>query len=245
MKKNEQLIYGARAVIETIQSGKHLEKLFIQKNNSSDLVKQLLQLAGQYVVPISWVPAEKLNRITKGNHQGVVAFVSPVQYHNLHHVLTDVFEAGKNPLFLALDGVTDVRNFGAIARTCECLGVDGIIIPVKSNAQINADAVKTSAGALNYIPVCRDLKLLEALKYLKDSGLQVVSCSEQGEIPLAQLDFSVPTVIVMGSEEEGISKDILRISDAIASIPMKGQVSSLNVGSAAAIILYEVIRQRS
>lgn len=147
-------------------------------------------------------------------------------------------------MFLALDGVTDVRNFGAIARTCECMGVDGIIIPTKSSAQINADAVKTSAGALNYIPVCRDQKLMDALKYLKDSGLQVVSCSEHGKDSLSKIDFTGPTVIVMGSEEEGISQDILRISDAIASIPMKGQISSLNVGSATSIILYEVTRQR-
>ncbi|MBV6642281.1 MAG: 23S rRNA (guanosine(2251)-2'-O)-methyltransferase RlmB [Cyclobacteriaceae bacterium] len=244
MKKFDQLIYGARAVIETIQSGKHLEKLFIQKNNTSDLVKQLLTLTSEHVIPVSWVPGEKLNRLTKGNHQGVVAFVSPVQYHNLHHVVTNVFEEGKTPLFLALDGVTDIRNFGAIARTAECMGVDALIIPVKSNAQINADAVKTSAGALNYIPVCRDLKLLEALKYLKDSGIQVVACSEHGTISPAEVDFSVPTVIVMGSEEEGITREILKISDAISSIPMKGEISSLNVGSAAAMILYEATRQR-
>ena len=244
MKKFDQLIYGARAVIETIQSGKHLEKLFIQKNNTSDLVKQLLTLTSEHVIPVSWVPGEKLNRLTKGNHQGVVAFVSPVQYHNLHHVVTNVFEEGKTPLFLALDGVTDIRNFGAIARTAECMGVDALIIPVKSNAQINADAVKTSAGALNYIPVCRDLKLLEALKYLKDSGIQVVACSEHGTISPAEVDFSAPTVIVMGSEEEGITREILKISDAISSIPMKGEISSLNVGSAAAMILYEATRQR-
>ena len=245
MKKFEQLIYGARAVIETIQSGKHLEKLFIQKNNTSDLIKQLLALTSEHVIPVSWVPGEKLNRLTKGNHQGVVAFVSPVQYHNLHHVVTDVYEQGKTPLFLALDGVTDVRNFGAIARTAECMGVNAIIIPVKSSAQINADAVKTSAGALNYIPVCRDMKLLEALKYLKDSGIQVISCSEHGTTMPTEVDFRGPTVIVMGSEEEGITREILKISDYISSIPMKGEISSLNVGNAAAMILYEATRQRN
>ena len=245
MKKNELLIYGARAVIETIQSGKHLEKLFIQKNNTSDLIKQLLTITSEHVIPVSWVPGEKLNRLTKGNHQGVVAFVSPVQYHNLHHVVADVFEQGKSPLYLALDGVTDVRNFGAIARTAECMGVDAIIIPVKSSAQINADAVKTSAGALNYIPVCRDMKLLDAIKYLKDSGMQVVACSEHGTTMPAEVDFSGPTVIVMGSEEEGITREILKISDHISSIPMKGEISSLNVGSAAAMILYEATRQRT
>ncbi len=245
MKKIEQLIYGARAVIETIQSGKHLEKLFIQKNNNTELIRELLLLTSEHVIPVSWVPGEKLNRLTKGNHQGVVAFVSPVQYHNLHHVVTNVYEQGKTPLFLALDGVTDIRNFGAIARTAECMGVDAMIIPVKSNAQINADAVKTSAGALNYIPVCRDLKLLDALKYLKDSGIQIIACSEHGKTLPSEIDFSVPTVIVMGSEEEGITREVLKNADFISSVPMKGEISSLNVGSAAAMILYEAARQRN
>ncbi len=244
MKKNEQLIYGARAVIETIQSGKHLEKLFIQKSHSSELTRQLLKLVSEQSIPVSWVPVEKLNRLTQKNHQGVVAFVSPVQYYNLHHVLTEVFEKGKTPLFLAMDGVTDIRNFGGIARTAECMGVDALIIPVKSNAQINADAVKTSAGALNYIPVCRDMNLFEALKYLKDSGLQVVSCSEHGTVPPDQADFSSPTVLVIGSEEDGISQEIIKYSDVTCAIPMKGHISSLNVGSAAAMMLYEVSRQR-
>lgn len=242
--KDEQLIYGVRAVMETIQSGKHLEKLFVQKNNSSDLIKELLLLSHQHEIPISRVPVEKLNRLTNGTHQGVVAFVSPVQYHNLHHVLAAVYEKGKTPFMLALDGVTDVRNFGAIARSAECMGVDAIVIPTKSSAQINGDAIKTSAGALNYVPVCRDLKFYEAMKYLKDSGLQLVACSEYGESTPDQVDFTLPTVIIMGSEEEGISKEILKISDVISAIPMKGKISSLNVGNAAAIILYEVVRQR-
>ena len=246
MKNSEQqLIYGSRSVIETIHSGKHLEKLFIQKKNASDLVKQLLQLVNEHAIPVSWVPAEKLNRLTKKNHQGVVAFVSPVQYHNLHHVLTEAFEKGKTPLFLALDGVTDVRNFGGIARTAECMGVDALIIPVKGNVQVNADAVKTSAGALNYLPVCRDMKLLEALKYLKESGLQLVSCSEHGDTFPDQVDFKVPTVLIMGSEEAGISEEILKLTDVSCAIPMKGSIESLNVGNAAAMVLYEVARQRA
>ncbi len=245
MKKTEQLIYGVRAVMETIQSGKHLEKLFIQKNISSDLMRELLLLSSAHEIPVSRVPAEKLNRLAKGNHQGAVAFVSPVQYHNLDHVLPEIYEKGKTPLFLALDGVTDIRNFGAIARSAECMGVDAMIIPTSSSAQINSDAIKTSAGALNYIPVCREVKLFEALKYLKNSGLQVVACSEYGESTPSMADFTVPTVVVMGSEEEGISKEILKISDNICAIPMGGKISSLNVGNAAAIILYEAVRQRS
>lgn len=245
MKNNDQLIYGSRAVIETIQSGKHLEKLFIQKKNASDLVKQLLQLVNKHAIPVSWVPAEKLNRLTKKNHQGVVAFVSPVQYHNLHHVLTEVFEKGKTPLFLALDGLTDVRNFGGIARTAECMGVDAVIIPIKGSVQINADAVKTSAGALNYLPVCRDMKLLDGLKYLKESGLQVVSCSEHGNTSPDQVDFKSPTVLVMGSEEDGISREILDHTDTKCAIRMAGHIDSLNVGNATAMMLYEVARQRN
>lgn len=245
MKRNENLIYGVRSVIETIQSGKHLEKIFIQKNVNGDLVKELMTMIKQFSIPFSKVPVEKINRITTKNHQGVIAFVSPVQYHSLEHVLPSVFEQGKNPLLLVLDRITDVRNFGAIARAAECMGVHAIVIPIKNGAQINADAIKTSAGALNYIPVCREQSLVEVIKYVKASGLKVVSCSDHSKINIDQSDFTSPLAIIMGSEEEGISQECLDLSDEQVVIPMTGHIASLNVSTASSIILYEVSRQRN
>ena len=245
MKRNENLIYGVRSVIETIQSGKHLEKIFIQKNVKGELVKELLAMIKEFSIPFSKVPVEKINRLTTKNHQGVIAFVSPVQYHSLEHVLPSVFEQGENPLFLILDRITDVRNFGAIARAAECMGVHSIVIPIKNGAQINADAIKTSAGALNYIPVCRELSLAGAIKYLKESGLRVVACSDHSKKNIDQSDFTSPLAIIMGSEEEGISQECLDLSDEQIIIPMTGHIASLNVSAASSIVLYEVSRQRN
>ncbi|RED99724.1 23S rRNA (guanosine(2251)-2'-O)-methyltransferase RlmB [Marinoscillum furvescens] len=244
IKKFDNMIYGIRAVIETIQSGKDLEKLFVQKGLKGDLMKELLTLAHQRKVPISSVPVEKINRFTRKNHQGAVAFVSPVQYHQIDHVLPGIFEDRKVPIILVLDRVTDVRNFGGIARTAECMGADAILIPTKGSAQINADAVKTSAGALNFIPVCREPNLKEAIQFLKDSGLQVIAATEKAEYYFQDLDLMVPTAIVMGSEDEGISPAYLALADKEAKIPLSGEIESLNVSAAAAMALYEVQRQR-
>lgn len=238
------MIYGIRAVIETIQSGKDLEKLFVQKGLKGDLMKELLTLAHHRKVPISSVPVEKINRFTRKNHQGAVAFVSPVQYHQIEHVLPTLFEDRKVPLILVLDRVTDVRNFGGIARTAECMGADAILIPTKGSAQINADAVKTSAGALNFIPVCREANFKEAIQFLKDSGLQIVAATEKAEYYFQDLDLMVPTAILMGSEDEGISPAYLALADKQAKIPLSGEIESLNVSAAAAMALYEVKRQR-
>lgn len=245
MKESSQLIYGIRSVIETITAGKHLEKVFVQKGLKGELVKELLQLTSERTVPVSHVPVEKINQFTRKNHQGVVAFMSPVQYHNLHHVVAEVFESGKTPLFLLLDQITDVRNFGAVCRTAECMGVDAVVIPTRGGAQINPDAVKTSAGALNYIPVCREADLKDAAKYLKDSGLQIVACTEKGKKSLHEADFTGPTVLIMGSEEMGINEDLIRMSDESVKINMTGKIGSLNVSAASAMLLYEVTRQRS
>ncbi|MFY0608161.1 MAG: 23S rRNA (guanosine(2251)-2'-O)-methyltransferase RlmB [Cyclobacteriaceae bacterium] len=243
-KKNENMIYGIRAVIETIQSGKDLEKVFIQKGLKSDLIRELQLLINERKVPLSTVPVEKINRFTRKNHQGVVAFLSPVQYHTIDQILPSVFESRKTPLILVLDRITDVRNFGAIARTADCMGVDAILIPIKNSVQINADAVKTSAGALNYIPVCREANFKEAIQYLKDSGLQIVASTEKSETFFQDIDLIVPTAIVMGSEDEGISSAILEMADQQVKIPLSGNIASLNVSVAAAIALYEVNRQR-
>lgn len=243
-EKSENLIYGIRAVIETIHAGKDLEKIFIQKNLKGELIKELSQLAHQRKIPVSSVPIEKINRFTRKNHQGVVAYVSPVQYHNIEHVLPALYESKKVPLIVVLDRVTDVRNFGAIARSAECLGAHAIMIPTKNSAQINGDAVKTSAGALNFIPVCRESNFKEALQFLKDSGLQLIAATEKADSYLQDLDMTGPTALMMGSEEEGISPAYLSMADQLAKIPLSGSIASLNVSAAAAMAIYEAQRQR-
>ena len=190
------------------------------------------------------VPAERLNRITRKNHQGVIAFLSPIAYYDLETLVPDLFEAGRTPLVVVLDGVTDVRNFGAISRTCECSGVDAIIIPERNSVSVNADAVKTSAGALLHLPVARVKSLGYALKYLKDSGIAIVGATEKSEKTYTTVDYTLPTAIVMGAEDVGLSADSLRRCDDLVGIPMKGKVNSLNVSVAAGIMIYEAVRQR-
>ena len=244
MKTNDY-IFGLRAVIEAIKAGKDIDKVLIKKDISGDLVAELFQVIKEYGVVSQRVPVERINRITHKNHQGVVAFLSPVAYHNLDDLIPSLFEAGKLPFVVALDGITDVRNFGAIARTCECSGVDAIIIPEKNSVSVNADAVKTSAGALLHIPVVRVKNLNKAIKQLKESGLMIVGATEKGSKNYTTFDYTVPTAIVMGAEDTGISNENLRECDYLAAIPMFGQINSLNVSVAAGILVYEVVRQRS
>lgn len=244
MKTNDY-IFGLRAVIEAIKAGKDIDKVLIKKDISGDLVAELFQVIKEYGVVSQRVPVERINRITQKNHQGVVAFLSPVAYHNLDDLIPSLFEAGKLPFVVALDGITDVRNFGAIARTCECSGVDAIIIPEKNSVSVNADAVKTSAGALLHIPVVRVKNLNKAIKRLKESGLMIVGATEKGSKNYTTFDYTVPTAIVMGAEDTGISNENLRECDYLAAIPMFGQINSLNVSVAAGILIYEVVRQRS
>jgi 23S rRNA (guanosine2251-2'-O)-methyltransferase len=195
-------------------------------------------------VPFQAVPTEKLNRVTRKNHQGVISYISPISYHSIEDVLPSLYEAGKTPLLLILDRVTDVRNFGAIARTAECAGVDAIIIPSRGGALISADAVKTSTGALHKIPVCREDNLKTTIEFLTNSGVQIVGCTEKTDDLLYSVDLTLPTAIIMGSEENGISPEYLKRCDARAKIPMAGTIGSLNVSVSAGILLYEVIRQR-
>lgn len=244
MKTNDY-IFGLRAVIEAIKAGKDIDKVLIKKDISGDLVAELFQVIKEYGVVSQRVPVERINRITQKNHQGVVAFLSPVAYHNLDDLIPSLFEAGKLPFVVALDGITDVRNFGAIARTCECSGVDAIIIPEKNSVSVNADAVKTSAGALLHIPVVRVKNLNKAIKQLKESGLMIVGATEKGSKNYTTFDYTVPSAIVMGAEDTGISNENLRECDYLAAIPMFGQINSLNVSVAAGILIYEVVRQRS
>ncbi len=245
MNKKSNLIYGIRAVIESVRSGQHLERVFIQKTLKGDLYKELMSHLHQTSTPISKVPIERINKFTKKNHQGVVALISPIQYHTLDQLIPRFFEEGKNPLIMILDEITDVRNFGAIARTAECLGVNALVIPSRGGAQINEDAIKTSAGAFNYLPVCRERSLVDVVKYLRESGIKVISCSEKTDKELHKMDFNLPTAIIMGSEERGISSELMEHSDDIAKISMKGSIESLNVGVAAGMVLYEVQRQRN
>jgi 23S rRNA (guanosine2251-2'-O)-methyltransferase len=201
----------------------------------------LLKKNGIY---FQYVPIEKLNRLTSKNHQGVVGYISSIEYHKIEQVLPAVFEAGKMPLVLILDRITDVRNFGAIARTAECSGVDAIVIPARGAAQINADAIKTSTGALHKIPVCKEENLKDVIDYLRESGLQVIACTEKSSEYYYQQDMTLPVAIIMGSEEDGISGEYLKRADAAVKIPLMGEIGSLNVSVATGIILYEAVRQR-
>ncbi len=215
-RETNQMVFGIRAVIEAIDSGKEIESLFVQRGLGGSLFLELKALLKEHEISFQQVPIEKLNRITRKNHQGVIAVISPITYHKVEDLVPAIYEKGETPLFLILDGVTDVRNLGAIARTAECSGVHAIIVPKKGSAEINPDAIKTSAGALYKIPVCRH-----------------------------DVDYSGPTAIIMGAEDVGVSDDLIRIADHLAKIPMFGEIGSLNVSVSAGIVLYEAIRQRT
>ena len=230
--------------MEALEAGKTLDKVFVQKNLRGDLFRDLRQLLHRSGIQIQYVPQEKLNRLTRKNHQGVVAYLSLITYQDISIILPGIFEQAKIPLILILDRISDVRNFGAIARTAECAGVDAIIIPMKGAAQINEDAIKTSAGALHRIPVCKSSNLWNDLIYLKESGLQILSASEKGNTAYHQVDFSLPSTIILGSEEDGVSEKLLKASDKIISIPILGEIQSLNVSVSAGIMIYEAVRQR-
>ena len=244
MEKDEY-IYGTRAVIEAINTGKTIERVFIKTGLNNELYQQLLSLIKENEIAFQFVPIEKINRITRKNHQGVLAFISPIEYSNIEMLLPVLFETGKEPLILVLDQITDVRNFGAIARSAECAGVDAIIIPEKGMARIGADAVKTSAGAIHHIPVCKVSNLLKTIQYLKDSGIQIVAATEKADNIYTEGNFKTPVAIVMGSEESGISQSILNLADQKLKIPLFGKIESLNVSVSAALMIYEAVRQRN
>lgn len=242
---NEQnLIFGIRAVIEAIEADKAIDKILLQKGLSNELFNQLRKALKGKDIPYQFVPVEKLKRLSDKNHQGVIAYLAELTYYETEETLTGVFEKGKTPLVLILDRVTDVRNFGAIARSAECAGVDFIIIPARGAAQINGDAIKTSAGALHRIPVCREENLKTTIEYLKESGLQIVACHEKTDTLIYEADFKKPTAIIVGSEENGISGEYLKRSDVQVKIPMTGNIASLNVSVASGIVLFEVVHQR-
>lgn len=237
-------IYGIRAVIEAINANEPIDKIFIQRGLKSDLFRELETTIRKNQINVSYVPIEKLNRLTKNNHQGVVANISPITFHELETLVENVMENKKAPLFLLLDQLSDVRNFGAIIRTAECTGVDGIIIQKKGAAPVTADTVKTSAGAAFKVPIAKVDHIKDAVFYLQASGIQVISATEKTDNTIYDISFTVPCAIVMGSEDRGISPSILKVSDHIAKLPLLGEIESLNVSVACAVFLYEAVRQR-
>ena len=241
--KRNQMLFGLRPLQEAIQAGNEIDKVLIQRGLQGEIVTETKLLIQQHNIPFQYVPLEKLNSITSKNHQGVVAFVSPITYGNFENIVSNTFDSGETPLLVMLDGVTDVRNFGAICRNAECMGAHAILVPDKGSAQINEEAIKTSAGALYNIPVCRVKSIAQSIQVLQHSGIRVIACSEKTRKELYEIDLTMPTCIIMGSEESGISAEALRKADEIVRIPMRGKTSSLNVSVASGIILYEVLRQ--
>ena len=234
MEKSDY-IFGIRAVIEAIESGKSIDKVLVRRDLGGDLARELAGVLRQYGILSQRVPADRLNRITMKNHQGVIALVSPVTYHRLDNLLPSLYEEGRNPFIIALDGLTDTRNFGAIGRTADCSGVDGIVIPERNSVSVTPDAVKTSAGGLFYVPVCRERDIVTAVRLLRDSGVKVVGATEKGAVNYTDIDYTGPVAVVMGSGDP---------CDELAAIPMLGNIGSLNVSVAAGVLMYEVVRQR-
>lgn len=244
MAKTDNYIFGIHAVLEAVHAGKDLDKVLVKRGATSDLLKRLMGELSSLEIPVQMVPVEKLNRITGKNHQGVIAFLSEVSYVDITTLLPSIFEKGEDPLILLLDGVSDVRNFGAIARSAECAGVHAIVVPSTGSAAINADAVKTSAGALHRIPVCRHRDLITVVRFLQESGLRLYAATEKAADSIYATDMTGPAGIVMGSEDTGISPQLLKLADTWVSIPMKGTIASLNVSVASGVMLFEILRQR-
>lgn len=242
--ENEQYIFGTRAVIEAIGANRVIDKILIKYDLSSDVRKEITDIAQSNAIPVQRVPLERLNRITRKNHQGVIAFIAAVDYWKLEDLIPSLYEDRVVPFVVVLDGVTDVRNFGAIARTCECAGVNAIVIPEKNSVCVNADAVKTSAGALNYLPVCREKNVVSAIEILRNNGFAIVGSSDRTETDYTSVDYTVPTAIVLGGEDNGISTDVKNMCDRLVRIPEFGEINSLNVSVAGGILIYEVVRQR-
>ncbi len=243
--QNNLQIFGTRAIIEAIQAGKEIDKVFLQKGLHNPLLSELNTLIKKNGIQTSHVPIEKLNKLTQQNHQGAIAVVSAISFYDFEELVNAVVETEAAPLFILLDQLSDVRNFGAIIRTAECTGVHGIIIPKKGGAPVNGVAIKTSAGAAFNIPIAKVDHIKDAIYYLQGSGVQVVAATEKTETTLFETDFTPPTAIVMGREDSGVSPGVLKIVDKQAKLPLKGSIASLNVSVACGAFLYEIVRQRS
>ncbi len=246
MDNNQKdFIFGIRAVIEAVESGKTIDKVLVKTGLTGELVKDLYKTISDYKVPMQQVPVEKIERITKKNHQGVLAFLSAVEFYDIDTIVSGLFEQGNNPFIVVLDQITDVRNLGSIIRSAECAGAHALLVPTKGSARIGADTAKTSAGALYHLPICRTTSMVNTIKELKKSGLQIICATEKADGNYTDIDMSLPLALVLGSEETGIANDILRLGDSFARIPIMGKIQSLNVSNAASVLLYEVVRQRS
>jgi 23S rRNA (guanosine2251-2'-O)-methyltransferase len=243
--KKETYIYGIRPTIEAIKAGKEMEKVFIQNGLRGEGFHEMFNLIKELEIPYQFVPIEKLNRLSRQNHQGIISYVSEITYQLIEDLVPFAFEQGRMPIFIILDRVTDVRNVGSIARTAECAGVDGLIIPARGSAQINSDAIKTSAGALYKLPVVRSQNVKETIQFLKNSGLTILAATEKTEKEYTQADFNRPMALIMGSEGEGISEEYLKLTDEVIRIPLIGEIESLNVSVATGVVLFEALRQRS
>ena len=244
MIDKNQYIYGIHAVLEAIDAGKDIDKILLSKTLNVDTAKEIVDRARSLRVPVQRVPVQKIDRITRRNHQGVLALMSAVTYYQVEDIVPQLFDNGENPFIVVLDGVTDVRNFGSVARTCECAGVSAIVIPDRESVSANADAVKTSAGALNYLPVCREHNLVNAVKLLRDSGFKIVGTSDKSQVPYTRGVYTGPVAIVLGAEDKGVSPEIMKLCDTQVMIPEFGHINSLNVSVVGGIMIYEVVRQR-
>jgi len=244
-RQPENLIYGIHPILEALNAGKDIEKILLSRELRNTQVKEITFLAEQLEIPVQKVPNEKLDSFTRANHQGMVAFVSMIEYQPVEDILIRSFESGRQPMFIILDRVTDVRNMGAIARSAECAGIDALIVPTRGSAQVNADAIKTSAGALNIIPVHRSPNLKNTLRYLRDSGIKLIAVTEHGSTDYTTVDLTGPLAFIMGSEDEGISPEYLKLCDDKIKIPLLGTISSLNVSVATGIVIFEALRQRN
>ncbi|PWK19253.1 23S rRNA (guanosine(2251)-2'-O)-methyltransferase RlmB [Xanthomarina spongicola] len=242
--ENSTQIFGLRAIIEAINSGETIEKVFLQKGLKGDLFNELETLIRKENINSSYVPVEKLNRLSNKNHQGAVAQISPIGFHDIEDLVLNVIESGKTPLFILLDQISDVRNFGAIIRTAECTGVDGIIIQKKGGAPVNGDTIKTSAGAVFKVPICKVDHIKDAMFYLQASGIKVIAATEKTDNTIYDVSFKEPCAVIMGSEGRGINPSVLKLVNDKAKLPLLGEIESLNVSVACGAILYEALRQR-
>jgi len=240
-----QLVCGIHPVMEALGAGKQIDKVLMQNNLDGRSTQELRAKIREKGVPLQIVPVEKLNRMTDSNHQGVVAIVSPITYCVFAELIQRLFDEGKSPVVVLLDHVTDVRNLGAIVRTAECAGVDAVVVPDHGSAQINEDAIKSSSGALLRMPVCRESNFKTTLNLARQMGMQVCAATEKGSVDYRTVDFTKPTVLVMGAEDTGVSPEVLRLSDVHARLPLMGEVMSLNVSVAAGVFMYEVLNQRN
>lgn len=242
--KENEMVFGIRAVLEALDAGVELDKIFIKRESRSELMQELVKAIGERSIPVRKVPIEKLNRLTRKNHQGVIAFKAATTYFRLHDVVPRLYEEGYHPFFVVLDGITDVRNFGAIARTCECAAVDALVIAEQNSVSVGGDAIKTSAGALSRLPVCRERSIGDILHYLKESGVRILAATEKADKSYLEGRYDGPLAIVLGAEDTGLSPLTLKLADELVSIPLYGDIGSLNVSVAGGILLYEAVKHR-